>query len=254
MAHDNNFPTLQDKRLTLVRNQAGRTRKLTNMFNTKLKNKYNHYDRTLEKTRKTYDFKSWQRTIPLKHSLTHIKGTQKFLRKCREQTFIENDEDRTYGIYDGVSLRDMQPEIESIIADSHPAARRMKKSNKLLDDGRRDGRIVDMNAARNSLIAILNRPSYPPKSETMLGLDSETPSPNPSTRPISVNSTPDPISRTGIGILPPIQVTRENTKGAIFRRMRSDTLPSILPTAKKSNTFSFERKLNIRRLSEFRRF
>jgi len=254
MAQDNTLPTLQDKRLTFVRNQVGRTRKLTNMFNTKLKNKYNHYDRTMTKSKKTHDFKTWQRTIPLKHSLTHIKGTQKFLKKCREQTFIEDDEDRIYGTYDGVSLREMQPQIESMIADAHPAARRLKKVNKLLDDGKRDGRILDMNAARNSLIAILNRPSYPPKSETMLGLDSESSSPNPSIRPISVNSTPDPISRRGIGALPPIQVTRENTKRTIFRRMRSDTLPNILPTAKRANTFSFEPKLNIRRLSEFRRY
>ncbi|XP_060068993.1 uncharacterized protein LOC132549094 [Ylistrum balloti] len=248
------LPKLGDRRLALAGRQSHRNRKLTSIVNEKLKRKYKRYERVVEKDAKSYEYKAWQNTMPIKDTMLRIRGAQKCLKKRRESVFLEEDpENKKFGIYDGVSLDAMKYEIDQIHRDSHPRERRLRKVERLLESGKHDGRLVDYDDVKISLDAILERPSLMRKNETSLALDSF----NNYMRPASAHASPNAYSlKKGSNEaklrLPPIVVSRENSNlGAGFDRVKSMSLPTLFGDGR-SSTFAYDPAKFKRKFSSFR--
>ena len=214
---------MQDRRLSLIGKQLNRVRKTTSITNDKLKDRCNRYGRAMDKDKRSYQYKIWQKKQPLQRNFVNCRGAMKCLKKHRETVLFEEDMVHPYGIYGGLSLKDLQGEIECVIRDAHPKVRRVKRADKLLTDGRHDGRIIGNREAREQLEIILKRPSFPARRE--MGLYPP--------RPFSVG-TNELTSASGLR-LPPIQVSRENTKDRLLGRPRSKML-----FGSRSTTFAFE--------------
>ncbi|XP_061194232.1 uncharacterized protein LOC133202428 [Saccostrea echinata] len=224
-----NFPKLQDKRLSLIGKQTHRLRKTTSINNDKLKNKCITYGKAVDKDKRSYDYKMWQKSMPHKQFYIHSKGTQKCLKRIRDQVPDLDDESSLYGVYGGVSLRDLQPQIDTIIREQHPKVRRIKKTEKLLTDGKTDGRILGNKEARGMLEAILNRPSFPPRRERGMTLYIRA------RRPSTVDT--NEITSAGALRLPPIAVSRENTRSGLVFRPKSKPI-MLRDPPKRSTTFA----------------
>ncbi|OWF46010.1 uncharacterized protein LOC110456296 [Mizuhopecten yessoensis] len=247
------LPKLGDKRLALAGRQSHRTRKLTSIVNEKLKRKYKTYEKVVDKNAKSFEYKSWQNTMPIKDTMLRIRGAQKCLKKRRESVLLEEDpENKKFGMYDGISLDTMKYEIDKIHQDAHPRVRRLRKVERLLESGKHDGRLVNYDEIKVSLDAILNRPSLMRKNETKFGMEGF----NAYMRPVSAHSSPntfsfDKGSHKAKLRLPPLVVSRENSNlGAGFDRIKSMSLPTLFSDGR-SRTFAFDAKFK-RKFSTFR--
>ncbi|KAK3094112.1 hypothetical protein FSP39_024256 [Pinctada imbricata] len=218
------FPKMQDRRLSLIGKQLNRVRKTTSITNDKLKDRCSRYGKAMDRDKKSYQYKIWQKRQPLQRNFVHARGTMKCLKKHRDMTLVEDDPAKPYGMYGGMSLKDLHTEIECVIRDSHPRVRRIRRADKLLTDGRHDGRILGNREAREQLEIILNRPVFPKKRERGL---------YPPFRPCSVDSN-ELTSASGLR-LPPIQVSRENTRDRLLGRPMSKRM-----YGGRASTFAFE--------------
>ncbi|XP_069118081.1 uncharacterized protein [Argopecten irradians] len=253
------LPKLGDRRLALAGKQSHRSRKLTSIVNEKLKRKYKRYEKAVDKDAKSFEYKSWQNTMPIKDTMLRIRGAQKCLKKRRESVLLEEDpENKKFGMYDGVSLDAMKYEIDKIQREAHPRVRRLRKVEKLLESGKHDGRIANYDDIKVSLDAILQRPSLMRKNETSLALGLNSFSKY--MRPISAHSSPEGFTPTKVAPreaqlrLPPIVVSRENSNlGAGFDRIKSMSLPTLFSDGR-ANTFSYDAANFKRKFSSFRNY
>lgn len=227
----NVFPKLQDKRLSLIGKQIHRMRKTTSINNDKLKCKCNTYGKAIDKDKRSYDYKMWQKTVHHKQFYTHTKGTQRCLKRIRDQVPDLDDESCPFGVYGGVSLRDLQPQINTMIKDHHPKVRRLKRTEKLLSDGKQDGRIMDHREARGMLETIINRPSFPPRRERGMTVYIRT------RRPSTVDT--NEITSAGAIRLPPITVSRENTRSGFMFRPKTKSV-AYRDRPKRATTFALD--------------
>lgn len=225
------FPKLQDKRLALIGKKTHRLRKTTSINNDKLKDKCSTYGRAIDRDKRSYDYEMWQKSMPHKQYYIHTKGTQKCLKRIRDQVPDLDDESSPYGVYGGVSLRDLQPQIDTVIKEQHPKVRRLKKTERLLSEGKTDGRIMNIKESRGMLEAIINRPSFPPRRERGMTLYFKT------RRPSTVNT--NEITSAGALRLPPLAVSRENTKSGMLFRAKSKTV-AIKEPPRRSTTFALD--------------
>ncbi|GFR60267.1 hypothetical protein ElyMa_001818600 [Elysia marginata] len=62
------------------------------------------------------------------------------------------------GIYDGASLESMRRDVEQIIRERNPRERRLRKVERIKNNGLTDGRILDHEAAMDRFTTLLNRP------------------------------------------------------------------------------------------------
>jgi hypothetical protein len=199
-----NLPTLQDKRLTYMSKVTRRSRKLTQISNDTLARNTSVYTKCVNREKQSYDFRSWQRSKPFRDSLIQARSTQKCLKKHKLCDCFVNSPKFNYGMYGGIQLRNLRHEIEETIKQAHPRMRRLREVKKLLDDGRKDGRLVNYDKVKKTLDEILNR-SY---QTSVFGL---TWSP-------TGYDFDDGNSRIR---LPPISVSRENTKEFLRPKSKS---------------------------------
>lgn len=231
MADIQNFPKLQDKRLSLIGKQTHRLRKTTSINNDKLKDRCSTYGKAIDRDKRSYDYKMWQKTMPHKQYYIHTKGTQRCLKRIRDKVPDLDDESGMYGVYGGTSLKDLQPQIDTIIKNQHPRVRRLRKTEKLLSDGKTDGRIMNIKESRGMLEAIINRPSFPPRRERGMTLYFKT------RRPSTVDT--NDITSAGALRLPPLAVSRENTKSGMMFRPKSKSV-AFKGLPKRSTTFALD--------------
>ncbi|RUS83632.1 hypothetical protein EGW08_008600 [Elysia chlorotica] len=217
-----------------------------------------------EKYKNSDQFRSWQRTLPYKHSLAEIRGLQKCLRRRRESSTLEpppaglppppasDNADETAissyfsitpppappttqapppaqagpafprnGVYDGATLDSMRRDVEQIIRERNPRERRLRKVERIKNNGLYDGRILDHEAAMSRFATLLNRPKGLQRNERdvscRLSLDyamrggtrvfSPTCSTPSSQGRLSIAGSPAPASPPQFR-LPPIQARR----------------------------------------------
>lgn len=221
------LPKLGDKRLVLAGKQSYRTRKLTSIVNESLKRSYTRYEKTVDKYAKSYEFKMWQNSMPIKNTMLRIRGTQKYLKRKRQSVLIEDDPDRKFGIYDGVSLDSMKHELEEIHQQAHPRKRRLRKIERLLENGKHDGRLVDYDNAQTYFEMVM-------RNEASGGFR------NFKLHPASARGSSG--SMESKLRLPPLIVNRDNSKGdASFERVKCISLPALFYNDR-ARTFTVESK------------
>ena len=125
------------------------------------------------------------------------------------------------GIYDGATIDSMRRDVEQIIRDRNPRERRLRKVERIKNNGLTDGRILDPEAAMSRFTTLLNRPKGLQRNERdvscRLSLDyairgetrvfSPTCS-TPSSQRLSIAGSPAPASPPQFR-LPPIQARRQ---------------------------------------------
>ena len=149
------LPALSDPRLALLQKQSKRIRKGTTILNDRLKAKKDKSNKVVDRHKASESFRSWQRSMPLKHSLAEIRGIQKCLQRRRESSTLDPETTLRNGVYDGVSLDAMKPDVEKIIQDKNPAVRRQRKVERLKNDKRR---IVDFDSSMAKFSDVMERP------------------------------------------------------------------------------------------------
>ena len=113
-----------------------------------MKDQLNIYNKSMEKAKRSLAGKYQVNSIKLKRHLANVRGTQKCLRRRREQTFFEDSDEFPYGIYEGEKLSSYKYEIENIIQHKHPKERRLRKVEQYMRTGKVTGRILDEEDAR----------------------------------------------------------------------------------------------------------
>ena len=125
------------------------------------------------------------------------------------------------GVYDGASLDSMRRDVEQIIRERNPRERRLRKVERIKNNGLTDGRILDPEAAMTRFATLLNRPKGIQRNERdvscRLSLDyairggtrvfSPTCSTPSSQGRLSISGSPAPGSLPQFR-LPPIQARR----------------------------------------------
>lgn len=157
MGDTQNLPTLQDKRLTYMSKITRRTRKLTQIENDMLSRKNDVYSKCLGKEKQNLNYRTWQRAKPFRESLLQARSIQKCMKKHKICDCFINSPEYNYGMYGGLRLRSLRHEIEQTIKEAHPKIRRQRNVQKLLADGKEDGRLVDYDKVQKTLDNIINR-------------------------------------------------------------------------------------------------
>ena len=157
MGDAQNLPTLQDKRLSYISRVTRRNRKMASIFNDTLTRKNIIYEKSINREKQNYDFRSWQRAKPFRESLLHVRSTQKCLEKHKLCDCFKDSPEFNYGMYGGLRLRALKYEIEETIRQAHPRARRNREVNRLLSNGKEDGRLVNYDKVQKTLDDIVTR-------------------------------------------------------------------------------------------------
>ncbi|XP_005100993.1 uncharacterized protein LOC101845934 [Aplysia californica] len=152
------LPALSDPRLTSLQKQSKRIRKGTTILNDKLRAQRDISNKVVDKNKASDGYRSWQKSMPYKHSLAEIRGIQKCLKKRRESATLDPEMTPRNGIYDGLSLDSMRLEVDKVIQEKNPRERRLRKVERIKNNGYRDGRIVDYNYSMAKFSDVLHRP------------------------------------------------------------------------------------------------
>lgn len=209
------IPKLGDPRLRKAGKQSQRTRKMTQIVNQQMKTRTNVYSKSIDKNSKSYEYRMSQKGVPFKQESLQLRSTLKTLKHIRQGTII-GDESNPFGVYGGVSLDSLRYEIDNVMKDAHPRTRRLKKVERMLSNGRSDGRLMDYKDAKKQLEMIIKRPSFPKKGEREMTLEL--------LRPSSAGPTPEYNKREKTTLrLPPINISRENTRVSNNYFMRQPT-------------------------------
>ena len=144
----NVLPDIDEPKMKTLGKQLNRSRKSSMIYHDKMKDQLNIYTRSMEKAKRSLAGKYQVNSIKLKKNLAYNRGTQKCLRRRREQTFYEDSEEYPYGIYEGEKLSSYRHEVENIIQHKHPKERRLRKVEQYMRTGKVTGRILDEEDAR----------------------------------------------------------------------------------------------------------
>ncbi|KAK7104204.1 uncharacterized protein [Littorina saxatilis] len=158
MANIGSLPTLNNRRLSVLQKQLNHARKNITITNDKLKESLSRLEKSVNKTKQSDSFRSWQKTIPVKKSMLEMNALKKCLRNCRESSTLDPEMTPRNGIYDGASLDSMRPKVDQIISEKAPTQRRLRKVEKMKSIGYRDGKLVDYHDTLDKFNGVLNRP------------------------------------------------------------------------------------------------
>ena len=153
----NVLPDMDEPKMKTLGKQLNRSRKSSIIYSDKLKDQLDIYNRSLDRAKKSLAGKYQINSIRLKKHLVQVRGTQKCLRRRREQTFYEDSDEFPFGVYEGEKLATYRREIENIIQDKHPKQRRQRKVDQFMRTGRITGRILDDEDARIQFETIMTR-------------------------------------------------------------------------------------------------
>ena len=110
-----------------------------------MKERLDSYTAMLDRQCTMVDLKSQRQSIPLQRSLVDTRSyaaalMEKGENKLRRCTSLE--ELPPYGLYEGVTWRELRPDIERIKSDYRPEKVRARKNQRLLREGTKEGRIL----------------------------------------------------------------------------------------------------------------
>ncbi|KAL4238324.1 hypothetical protein ACF0H5_003035 [Mactra antiquata] len=157
MSAINALPDMDEPRLRALGKQLNRNRKASLISTGRSKDKLDVYVKSLNKEQRTLDGKFRKNSVRLKHSLAHVRGTQKVLRARREQSFWEDSDEYPFGVYQGENLDSYRREIENVIESKHPKTRRKKKVEYNLNMGKVRGKIMNDEEAKHHFNYIMSK-------------------------------------------------------------------------------------------------
>ncbi|XP_078694377.1 uncharacterized protein LOC144923590 [Branchiostoma floridae x Branchiostoma belcheri] len=158
--------SLTQGRFFAIQKTEAHNRKHISVLNRIEKKRTDFLTRQLEKTRQAEEFRVKQQRQKLTKSLSKIEGLRRgLMRKLSLQSQTQNpyerDESSNYGMYGGMTLDAIKKDTDRWFKPKDPKVERMKKSQDLLREGRKDGRII----AYESLPAILSLPEQRKEEE-----------------------------------------------------------------------------------------
>lgn len=160
----NVLPDIDEPKMKILGKQLNRNRKASIIYSDKVKDQLDVYNRSMEKAKRSLAGKYQVNSVRLKRHLAHVRGTQKCLRRRREQTFFEESEEFPFGIYEGEKLSSYRHEVENIIQHQHPRERRLRKVEQHMKTGKFTGRILDVEDARIQFEMLMTK-DYSKKGE-----------------------------------------------------------------------------------------
>ena len=173
------LPQLSELRLISLTKQLSRNRKQLYLTQGNLKTELKVTKRHIEREHKLADDRHAYVSAPFRKSLSHVKGVQKCLLRRKTEMTIEKSND-SFGDYGGLSVKSLKNEIDRIMKDNDYQHVKMRYCRRILQEGRADGRIMNVNLSIPLLETILSRPSMPRRRERALGFESpEEQSPEP---------------------------------------------------------------------------
>lgn len=152
------LPKLQDEKLLHVGQNAKRIRKLALMYNNNANENLKKYDNEMDKEKRTTAQKMNREKLPVVKKLIRARGMQRCLAKRRKEASEKTEQTNTLGKYKGLPLTALRYEIESSIRDSNPRLKRLRKTQKLLTQGRSDGRLINSILVSAKFSEMINRP------------------------------------------------------------------------------------------------
>ncbi|KAL8589853.1 hypothetical protein ACOMHN_020856 [Nucella lapillus] len=158
MSNIGNLPNLNNRRLSVMQKQLNCRRKSITIVNDKLKESLGRLEKSVDKQKQSDSFRSWQKTVPFKHSLVEKKALKRCLQKRRESSTLEPERTPRNGVYDGATIDSMKHEVDEVIQEKAPRQRRLKKVEKLKAQGYQDGKLVDYHDTLSKLKHVLSRP------------------------------------------------------------------------------------------------
>ena len=153
----NVLPDIDEPKMRTLGKQLNRSRKASIIYHDKMKDQLDIYSKSMEKAKRSLAGKYQVNSIKLKKNLAFTRGTQKILRRRREQTFWEDSEEYPYGIYEGEKLSSYRHEVENIIQHRHPKERRLRKVEQYMRTGKVTGRILDEEDARSQFETLMSK-------------------------------------------------------------------------------------------------
>ncbi|XP_076442981.1 uncharacterized protein LOC143281617 [Babylonia areolata] len=159
MANIGGLPNLNNRRLSILQKQLNSNRKSITIVNDKLKESLERLEKSVDKRKQSDSFRSWQKTVPMKHSLVEKNALKKCLHKRRQSSTLDPELTPRNGVYDGASLDSFKPEVDQLIQEKAPSQRRLRKVEKLKAKGYQDGKLVDYHDTLSKLQNVLSRPN-----------------------------------------------------------------------------------------------
>ncbi|XP_078613127.1 uncharacterized protein LOC144882895 [Branchiostoma floridae x Branchiostoma japonicum] len=158
--------SLTQGRFFAIQKTEAHNRKHISVLNKIEKKRTDFLTRQLEKTRQAEEYRVKQQRQKLTKSLSKIEGLRRGLMRklslqSQGQNPYEGDMSSNYGRYGGMTLDAIKKDTDRWFKPKDPKVERMKKSQDLLREGRRDGRII----AYESLPAILSLPEQRKEEE-----------------------------------------------------------------------------------------
>ncbi|XP_066267131.1 uncharacterized protein [Branchiostoma lanceolatum] len=158
--------SLTQGRFFAIQKTESHNRKHISVLNKIERKRTDFLTRQLEKTRQAEEYRVKQQRQKLTKSLSNIEGLRRGLMRklslqSQSQNPYEGDMSSNYGRYGGMTLDAIKKDTDRWYKPKDPKVERMKKSQDLLREGRRDGRII----AYESLPAILSLPEQRKEEE-----------------------------------------------------------------------------------------
>ena len=208
---------MNEGRLRVVNNITNVKRKHMSNINDQVRTRYQRVQKMVDKDLALDVIRCNRLIAPYKRSLVEIRGLQKCLKDKASCVGLERDAN-LMGKYGGITLCSLKKEVERLIADGHPRLRRIRRIEKLLHDGKEDGRLLNNDEVRSRVEALGQR-----SSELIPDLDEEDKDNNDGLVYTKMHGSPDLMKTKRLSsrlVLPPIGIN----KNLIQRPIKMDNL------------------------------
>ncbi len=149
-------------RMKTIKGASIRKRKKATILNDQAMDKYHRSSKVIDKERQLTDIQYQKNVEPLKKNLVDLRGTSVCLqqmRECLEST--ASPDDLRYGLYEGKTLRELKPTMNKLLQDNHPRIRKAQQLDRLLQNGEKDGRLVNSYKVMQKFSELLDKPFQP---------------------------------------------------------------------------------------------
>lgn len=125
---------MNEGRLKLVSTQTKRRRKFTAISNLLIRERHADYDGGLDRERVHVQLITKKHELQLKKSLVDLRSYSKCLRRLKQTE--AGSKSTTY------FRDDVKSDIDAIIKENHPRARRFRRTQKMLENGKSNGQLI----------------------------------------------------------------------------------------------------------------
>jgi len=144
---------MNEGRLWAVNREVKGRNILVHMNKVKSKERMKVKIKKWNKEMKNFEYNADRATVPVCRNLNELNAYS-FALKARRRKFKPTQ----FGIYDGITYRELKPDIKKVLDENQPTVKRLKETEKLLTDGVKRGEIIPLEKSQTKFDDLMEKP------------------------------------------------------------------------------------------------